>query len=325
MKMRRQKGAALILAMLTVTLVATLASAMLWQQWRRIEVETALRYRAQAAWILSGALDWARLILREDGRNGGADHLSEPWAVPLREAKLASFLAADASGATAAGASGDADPTLEAFLAGQIIDAQGKLNFMNLAAEGTAADAARASFARLFAVLGLPATELASIQAALAAANTRASGGADGSAAPLLPRRFEDLAWIGASELTLRTLAPHATLLPVATPLNLNTASAVAIAAAVPGVDLANAERMAEARLLKHFRSLADAAQAGGIDVTRLVDAQHGIASRFFEVWGSLRIDAHQVTEHSLVQRDGANVRTLWRERGVRPEAEAPR
>ena len=83
---RRQCGAALLAAMLTVTLVATFAAAALWQQWRGVEVETAERNRVQAAWILLGALDWSRLILREDGLNagGGPDHLAEPWAIALQ-------------------------------------------------------------------------------------------------------------------------------------------------------------------------------------------------------------------------------------------------
>jgi hypothetical protein len=76
----RQQGAAILMAMLTVVLVATLASAALWQQWRAVEVESAERTRAQSSWVLTGALDWARLILAEDARKGGADHLSEPWA-----------------------------------------------------------------------------------------------------------------------------------------------------------------------------------------------------------------------------------------------------
>ena len=38
---RRQRGAALLAAMLTVTLVATLAASAMWQQWRAVEVETA--------------------------------------------------------------------------------------------------------------------------------------------------------------------------------------------------------------------------------------------------------------------------------------------
>ena len=96
MRMRRhERGAALLTAMVIVTLVATLAAAMVWQQWRAVQAETIERSRIQSAWILSGALDWARLILREDTRAGGPDHLGEPWAVPLAEARLSSFLAVD--------------------------------------------------------------------------------------------------------------------------------------------------------------------------------------------------------------------------------------
>ncbi len=52
----QQAGAALLAAMLTVTLVASFAAAAMWQQWRSVEVETAERARIQAAWILIGAL-----------------------------------------------------------------------------------------------------------------------------------------------------------------------------------------------------------------------------------------------------------------------------
>jgi len=53
----RQQGVALISAMLVVTLVATLASVALWQQWRHVEVESAERQRIQSSWLLSGAFD----------------------------------------------------------------------------------------------------------------------------------------------------------------------------------------------------------------------------------------------------------------------------
>ena len=69
-KPSRSRGAALLAAMLTVTLVATFAASALWQQWRGIEVETAERARVQSAWILIGALDWSRLILIEDYNAG---------------------------------------------------------------------------------------------------------------------------------------------------------------------------------------------------------------------------------------------------------------
>ena len=115
----REAGAALLAAMLTVTLVATLAAAALWQQWRSVEVETSERARVQAAWILVGALDWSRLILSEDGRSGGPDHLAEPWAVPLQEARLSTFLAAGDGD----GVQDNTTDTRDAFLSGQIVDA----------------------------------------------------------------------------------------------------------------------------------------------------------------------------------------------------------
>lgn len=84
----RQRGAALLTAMVIVTLVTTIAASMVWQQWRAVQVESAERSIAQSYWMLAGALDWARLILREDKGGPPADHLGETWAVPLAEARL---------------------------------------------------------------------------------------------------------------------------------------------------------------------------------------------------------------------------------------------
>jgi general secretion pathway protein K len=125
---RRQRGAALLTAMIIVTLIASLAAGMVWQQYRAVQIEAADRARAQSAWILQGALDWARLILQEDAkqnRNKAVDHLGEPWAVPLAEARLSTFLAADKSTA-----SDDDGP--EAFLSGSIEDAQSRYNLRAL-------------------------------------------------------------------------------------------------------------------------------------------------------------------------------------------------
>ena len=62
MKTRRDAGAALLAAMLTVTLVASFAAAALWQQWRAVEIEAADRTRVQASWILTGALHHRALL-----------------------------------------------------------------------------------------------------------------------------------------------------------------------------------------------------------------------------------------------------------------------
>ena len=250
--MKRQRGAALLLAMLTVTLVATIAAAATWQQWQAVETERAERQRAQAAWILNGALDWARLILREDARgnqtSGNADHLGEPWALPLAEARLSSFLAADRDNS--------ADTVLQAFLSGEMLDLQSRLNLFNLvrvdgsgnSAQVTVSEPDLQAARRLYELLGLPATELTQAVNTWRDTVSRGLTEAQPSATPLIPRRFSELSWLGLSARSLQALTPHATLLPERTPVNLNTAGPEVLQAVLPGVDAAHAHQLSGAR-----------------------------------------------------------------------------
>ena len=320
----RQGGAAILTAMLTVVLVASLASATLWQQWRGVEVEAAERSRTQSAWVLVGALDWARLILREDGRKGGADHLAEPWAVPLAQARLSTFLAADRSDTLAA------EEMQSAFLSGQIADLQSRLNVTNLWSNGAVDAASQLAFERLFQVLNLPEVELQTMVVLLGQAQP-ASGVLPASAvnhpeatskrhsadATLMPQTLDQLVWVGLSTPTLVRLRPFVTVLPVRTPVNLNTAPAEVIFASVEGLELADANRLVQTRTTQHFTTLAEVAAALGPSPAALTDRLHSVNTRFFEVQGTLRLDQVQVQEQSVVQRDGLNVKTLWRQRGA--------
>jgi general secretion pathway protein K len=307
-----QRGAAILLAMLTVTLVATFASAALWQQWRSVEIEAAERARVQSSWILTGALDWSRLILREDARAAGADHLAEPWAVPLQEARLASFLAADKAGTT------DAEATTEnAYLSGQIIDLQSLLNVSNLVEAGAISTTGLRSFQRLFDLLGLPATQLAGFAENLRFASDISTDNRSASQAPLMPQRVEHLVWLGLPVETVAALQPYITILPTRTPVNLNTASAEVIYAAVNGISLADAQRLVAERAAAHFRSLGDATRLLAGHAAALNEGTVGVASGFFEVHGRLRLDKLVLEERSILQRSGTNVKTLHRERGM--------
>jgi general secretion pathway protein K len=306
----RQRGAALLAAMLTVTLVATFAAAAMWQQWRAIEVETAERARVQSAWILLGALDWSRLILIEDGRAGGADHLAEPWAVPLEEARLSTFLAADRNVSEPADASTD---TQDAFLSGQIIDLQARLSLANLVQGTTVNEAALAQFGRLFNQLGLPSSELATLVQGLRAAQAPAEGG---SQAPLMPQTLGQLTWLGVSPATVALLAPHVALLPERKPVNLNTAGVEVLLASIEGLDMASANKIVAVREMQHFKTLEDVNALLG-QTTRVNSNDHAIASSYFEVHGRLRLGDVTVQERSMVRRLGMEATTLWRERGA--------
>ncbi len=305
-----QRGAALLAAMLTVALVATLAAGAFWQQWKSIEVEGAERQRTQARWLLTGALDWARVILREDARAGNAgapsDHLAEPWAVPLQEARLSSFLSALPDGT---GASVDETKLAQqVLLSGQISDLQGRLNVTNLL-QGDQLDAATViAFQRLFDALGLPPAQLSLLTQGLAAAQRK------NEASPLMPQRVSQLTWFGLTPQTLNILSPHITLLPTRTPINVNTASIQVLYASVPGMSLSDAQRLVQQRERQHWATLDAFQKALGRSIN-LSDA-FSVSTKFFEVTGRLRMPQTVLQERSLVQREMQDLKVLWRESG---------
>ena len=309
---KRKKGAALLSAMLTVTLVATFAAAALWQQWRSVEVEIAERARVQVAWLLVGALDWSRLILRIDGRAGTTDHLAEPWAVALQESRLSTFLASDKNNTGGL----TAEEQVDAFLSGSMVDAQSKLNVFNLIEAGERSVADFLVFKKLFDHFNLPITELENFVVNLKAALIANSLGTT----TLMPQRVRQLTWLGLRPQTLDKLTPYITLLPERTTVNINTAPAEVIYASVPSLELADAKLTVTTRERAHFQNLTDAERAVTALKDKLIgkDMQYSVATRFFEITGRIRLEQTVVEEQSLVQRDlSNNVKTLWRERSV--------
>lgn len=303
----RQRGAALLTAMIIVTVVATLATGMVWQQWHSIEVEAAERERSQAHWILSGALDWARLILREDARdgarNGNPDHLGEPWAVPLAEARLSTFLAADRD---------NTDDEPDAFLSGTITDAQARYNLFNLVEQGKVMPLEQDILRRLCDIVGVVPTVADQLGDAMKLAAGQGSSGDTGTAAsidstidpPVAPVSEDDLAWLGVDPAALEKLRPFVTLLPRRTKVNLNTAPKEVIAALVKGSDLSLAERIVLTRGRNPLKKLDDAIAifGNGMQSTDL-EPSASVNSDFFEVYGALRLENRLFEERSLVER----------------------
>ena len=310
-QMLYQRGAALLAAMLTVTLVAAFAASALWQQWRTIEVEAAERTRIQAAWMLLGALDWSRLILAEDARGSGSDSLAEPWAVPLAEARLSTFLAAQNNVSQVEDASVD---TTDAFLSGEITDLQSRLNLRNLLGAKPPSVAVLRPFERLFERLGVDQGQLTQLVAGLRSAHQGAGGDA-----PLLPVNVEQLGWLGLAPDVVARLAPYLVILPQPTKVNLNTASVDVLWAAVDGLSQADAQRLVQARQQRTFNTVAQAQEVLGNQAGQQMGDQVDTQTAFFEVRGRLRLDTTTVEERSVVQRRGSQVVVLWRQRSALP------
>ena len=311
---KRQRGAALLAAMLTVALVATLAAGAMWQQWRAVEAEGVERQQAQARWLLLSALDWARVILREDARADGpnntqaVDHLAEPWAVPLQQVRLSSFLSALPDGVSN---SEDESLSEQVFLSGHIIDLQSRLNVTTLLNGDKLNPGMQQAFERLFAVLGLPQEQLQRMLQNLQATQDNKQAGA-----LLMPQRVSQLTWLGLTPQTLTQLQAHITLLPVRTPVNVNTASAEVLYASVPGLSMSDAQRLVQQRERNHWASLDDFKKALGRNSGNASEASHSVNTKFFEVYGRLSMAQTTLIERSVVQREQADLKVLWRDSG---------
>lgn len=318
---RRPRGAAILLAMLILTLVATLAAGMVWLQWRGIEVETSERARAQGEWLLNGALDWARLILKSDARAGNTvDHLGEPWAMPLAESRLSTFLASDENH------SDDSGP--DAFLSGQITDANARYNLFLLYGVG-APNAGRLelqNFENLCSAVGVPVTVADTIYAGLGQSwSTTESldndpSQKDANNTMLLPTDVEQLAWYGVDPKQLKLLEPYIVIIPAKTSVNVNTAPPEVLMAAIPGINRGGAQAIVLQRAQKPFTNSQDALKAANYAAPSASGSAPApnidVKSDYFEVYGQLRYEQHVLRERTLVHRSGMQqVDVLRRER----------
>jgi len=338
---RRQRGAALLLALLIMTLVATLAAGMVWLQWRGIQVETAERARGQAQWLLNASLDWGNLILKSSIRQGHTeDDLGQPWATPLAETKLSSFLSADGRH------SEDSGP--EAYLSGQITDAQSKYNLYNLVVPTNGTSIGKNTEIERLQVL-FQAIGVSQDVAITIAAGMRASDGAQQAVATpgtqvdpssvLMPMEVRDLAWYGVDPKVIKQIEPFVQIIPF-TPqqnaggsnvpqmeINVNTAPAEVLMAGCPGISRAQAEQLILQRRQQPFNDSARLLSAlkGNNNTAPLpCEAANGhpgdilnIKSFYFEIYGQLRYEQHVIRERSIIYRKDqfSPVQVLRRER----------
>lgn len=294
-----QRGVAVITALLLTTLAITIVASLFWQQQVQVRSIENQRMQLQKQWILRGALDWARLILREDGKYSAIDDLSEPWAVPLSETRLDQYVDA---------ASRDVAPS--AILSGAIQDAQARFNLTRLAASGQVLRAEVAAFERLLSALQQnPSLALAAAEQ-IAASQRHSETGTD-AARPISFLQVDDLlAVAGFTPAVITAIRDEVIFLPRATPLNVNTASALALVARLPALSLSDASALIARRRTAAFVDLNDFTAR----IPRLEsDAdQLSVATRFFLVNGRVSMREAMMQVQALIERQGTMTRLLW-------------
>jgi general secretion pathway protein K len=342
---KRQRGVAVVTALLLTTLAVSIVASLFWQQQVQVRAIENQRLQLQKEWILRGALDWARLILREDARYSQVDSLDEPWAVPLSETRLDQYVE------NGRDASEDSDATLS----GQIVDAQSLYNLNDMIGNGTIDQAEVAAFGRLLANLrmdpqlaqataelmlaSMPRTQAA----AQAAANAAATGGAatqpavtngtngtngagttgstgvaaeTGTSGQIPFTQVEDLLAVpGFTPEMLEKLRNLVIFLPRTTTVNLNTAPVEVIAAKLDKISLSDANLIVAARRTAAFRDIADVSNRLPSMATIGSSKNIGIRSDYFLVNGRVRLGRASLQIQALIERGtGASptTRLVW-------------
>jgi general secretion pathway protein K len=287
---RAQQGVAVVVAILVVALATSTAIYLLWHQslWlRQVENLTA---RAQADVLAHAAASWAAAILAED--NPAVDHLDEPWAQPMPA------LAAE-----------------RAALSGVITDEQGKFNVNNLVNEAGASVHDLVAFQRLLAALGLPIALADAVVDWLDPDDrvTAPSGAEDpyylGRDPPYRAPNGQilDLGELdnvkGFTPEIVKQLAPFATALPEATPVNVNTAPLQVLQALVPNLTAEDGRQIIERRRKQPFASRDEFMRTLSQPPSAASDARIDVKSRFFRAEASVSLGRVVTGYRALLQR----------------------
>lgn len=306
----RQRGIALITAVLMVALATMLAVGVVYRgvlDQRR----TATMFAMDQAWeIALGAEAWAADFLQRDLQQSQGDNLSETWAQPLPPL-----------------------PVDGGSVAGRLVDLQGRFNLNNLVfADGTPNPDTIAQFSRILVALDIEPT-WASIMADWIDLDTQPGfpdGAEDnvylGQAPPYLAanmpitRASEIMALPGFGPERWAKLKPYVTALPVGTTLNVCTAPGIVLDSLSEGVIEfgRSADELAKRRSDGCFPSLNDLRGAlGDADYDKLKDSLSESSSYFgATVW--VTIGTTDFTLYSLLVRgQGGLVRPQLRSFGT--------
>lgn len=299
--MRRQRGVAVVTAVLIVAVAASAAAMMLSQQSAMIDQALMVSARAQGDLYAQAGIDWARGVLVDDARRGGVDSLDEAWAKPI------------------AGM-----PVERAVVAGSIEDEQGKLNLNNLVSGAHRVEDERA-LRRLLTLLSLPPDLSDAVVDWIDFGDDLAgTGGAENAYYLGLrrPYRAPNVAMAQVEELyrirgfdakTVERLKPFVTALPTRTAVNVNTASDVVLAALL-GTSRESAAALVTERRAKPFARPQDfAARAAALGVPN-VPLETDVKSSHFSVRVQVSQDEVRLAAEALVRRneDGTTA-LLWR------------
>ncbi|WP_236458963.1 MULTISPECIES: type II secretion system minor pseudopilin GspK [unclassified Pseudomonas] len=292
----KQRGMAIISALLIAAVVAVIAGAMLTRQTvftRSLEAE---QLRVQGQWLLLGALEQSRLLLWDARKKDVLTRLDQPWA--------------RAQGGV---------------FEGRLEDEQGKFNLRNLVNRQQQDNEQLQHFERLCRLIGVdPAVSRRISQRVIGSYDQRVvhKGASDERLPAKYPmlRSLDDLSGIeGIDPQVLRRLHAFVSVLPGNTWVNGNTASAEVLSAVVPLLSLAQAQALvAERDSGRWFINRGDFVNRLRMPQVAMDSVQVGITSEWFRLQGQARREQRRVTIEALLHRpEDRQPQVIWSRVGV--------
>lgn len=309
----RQRGAAVIVALLTVALVAAIAVAAVAQLGATLEGISDRFDRSQAQQQSLAAVDWARAVLVDDARRSSVDHLREVWATRLPTIRMD-----------------------EGEIHGEIEEMSGRFNLNNLLRDGKPDQTQKQCFLRLLSSLGIAQQEADNLVVALMDwideddedmrggserehYRQRAAQAGDGVYAVPSNMAISSLSELSqvegfTSELVAK-LRPYVAALPRGTLVNVNTAPAEVLFAMLPALSMENTRNLVVQREQTWFKDLADfSARASRLTQNRVDTGSLAVISVYFLVRTSVRFGKASSNLNALVERYHDKTTILWKQ-----------
>jgi general secretion pathway protein K len=307
--MRRERGIALVTAILVVSLATIASTAILVSANVAVHRAANLQDSEKAWWYAVGVESWVKSVLQRDLEDNSTDTLKDVWARPE-----------------------NVFPVDEGVLRGTVIDLQGRFNLNNLGTPDAALHAFYAAqFERLLGgIEGADAMQAKAIAAAVrdwVDADSEPTGFDGGEDTDYLSARSESqppqrvpnrpmasvselLAVKGMTRELYAAIAGHLAALPqYNTPLNVNTATPEVLRslARTPNPEL---DKFVEARVETPAANLGEIQSRGIVrssDVEAALQAKVlAVASSYFMLRAEASIGAGRVGLHSLIYRPTA-------------------
>lgn len=278
----KQRGMAIISALLIAAVVAVIAAGLLTRQrvfTRSLEAE---QLRIQGQWLLLGALEDSRQRLWEARQKDVLTRLDQPWARAQK-----------------------------GLFEGRLEDEQGKFNLRNLVNRGRPDAEQVQNFERLCGLIGVDGALSRRISQRVIASYDQTDQPAK---YPML-RNLDDLSSVeGLDPLLLQRMQGFISVLPGVTWVNGNTARAEVLSAVVPGLSLSQAQALvAERDGGRWFINRGDFVNRLHLPQVAVESVLVGITSEWFRLQGQTRREQRRVTLDALLHRpENRQPQVIW-------------